>query len=156
MLTPEGAELVRRYRAHGRFVLKRSWKVGVVALVFVAGFTALLVDLALSEEPRPGYLGLIVLSPLLVIGAVFGIRQLLPGGGAVVDTDGIESGGRRIGWAEIADVSVEGTSGWRSYRFLRLTLRGGETVDLPLLLAPGAHDQWFAVRHLLDEHTAGA
>ena len=151
MLTPASADLVRRYRARGRFELRRSWKVGVVALVFVGAFAAMFVDLALSDQPRPGYIGLVVLSPLMVVGLVFGVRQLLPGGSVVVDTAGIHLPRRDVGWAEIDRVTVEVTSGWRGYRYLRLHLRDEGTVDLPLLLSPSAHDQWFAVHHLLDE-----
>ncbi|WP_235737894.1 hypothetical protein [Nocardioides alcanivorans] len=151
MLTPLAQELVQRYRAHGRFELRRSWKVGVVAIVFVAGFAALFIDLALSNEPRPGYIGLIVFSPVLVIGLVFGVRQLLPAGSVVVDSAGIHLDDRSVAWAEIAETSVENTPGWRAYRYVRLTLKDGEAVDLPLMLAPGAHDQWFAINHLRDE-----
>ena len=151
MLTPASAELVRRYRARGGFVLRRSWKAGVVALVFVVAFAAMFIDLALSDQPRPGYIGLVVLAPLMVVGLVFGVRQLLPGGSVVVDTDGVHLPRRDVAWSEIDRATIEVTSGWRGYRYLRLHLQDGATVDLPLLLSPSAHDQWFAVNHLLDE-----
>lgn len=149
MLTPGSSALVESYRARGRFVLRRSRKVGIVALVFVGAFTALFVDMALSEEQRrAGYLALLILSPLLVIGLVFGVRQLLPGGAVVVDRDGIHAADRDVAWAELKEATVESTPGWRSYNYVRLHLVKGEEVDLPLLLEPAAHDQWFAINHL--------
>lgn len=157
MLTPGSSALVEKFRARGRFVLRRSRKAGIVALIFVGAFTALFVDMALSEEQRRGgLLALLILSPLLVIGLLFGVRQLLPGGAVVVDRDGIHLPDRDVAWGELQEASVESTPGWRSYNYVRLHLVGGERaeddhVDLPLLLEPAAHDQWFAINHLADE-----
>lgn len=152
MLTPASTALVEKYRARGRFVLRRSRKAGIVALVFVGAFAALFIDMALSEEQRRGgLLALLILSPLLVIGLIFGARQLLPGGAVVVDREGIHLPDRDVAWAELAEATVESTPGWRSYNYVRLHLVAGEYVDLPLLLEPAAHDQWFAINHLADE-----
>ncbi len=151
MMTPGAAELVVRFQREGRFVLRRSWQIGVGALVLVVVVTAMLIDLAGSSEPRPGYIGLLLAAPVLVIAVIFGVRQLLPSGAVVVDRLGVHFGDHNIAWAEIASQTVEGTPGWRSYRYVRLTLRDGRSVDLPLMLTPSAHDQWLALRHLREE-----
>lgn len=150
-MTPGAAELVQRFRTDGRFVLRRSWQVGVVTLLVVGFVLWLLVDLARSGAPMPGYVGLVVFSPALVIALVFAVRQLLPGGAVVVDRLGVHFGDHHVAWAQVQDLAVEATPGWRSYHYVRLALRDGGTVDLPLMLTPSAHDQWLALRHLRED-----
>ncbi|WP_110208000.1 hypothetical protein [Nocardioides daejeonensis] len=152
MLTPEARALVTRYERDGRVVLRRSWKVGVVALAFTVAFVALFVDLIGSSDPRPGYLGVVIFSPLLVMGLVLGVRQLLPGGSVVVDAEGIHLSDRDVAWSAVRDLSVQTTSGWRGYRYVRIELEDESSADLPLMLTPGAHDQWFALSHLRESH----
>ena len=110
-----------------------------------------LLSLARSGAPMPGYVGLVVFSPALVIALVFAVRQLLPGGAVVVDRLGVHFGDHHVAWAQVQDLAVEATPGWRSYHYVRLALRDGGTVDLPLMLTPSAHDQWLALRHLRED-----
>src|SRR5690606_7755593 len=104
-MTPGAAELVQRFRTDGRFVLRRSWQVGVVTLLVVGFVLWLLVDLARSGAPMPGYVGLVVFSPALVIALVFAVRQLLPGGAVVVDRLGVHFGDHHVAWAQVQDLA---------------------------------------------------